>query len=433
MHTIQLPKILFLALDIAHHYRADFFNTSDLTELANRYKRELVRLRKDKTDYRYLEDTRFGGLRGNFSTLLTWRGLVKRGARIVNVYSLGKDKRLINAVCKGEVILRSSDFTAHTKDNNLAAILSLEAKLLTIRETQAHVKVLLKKNPDIPLTRDHDNFPKESVFKSTNSQYFIRGSVNTFLSFNGEQIQYDIRNLWEGTKFNKKNLHLLIGVPVEDEPWGGGIYAIKNEDLLQKIPFLLNVNLRTKNAKDPKGNTYPLHNIEDAIKTFSKEDENISARLNYSWDKVRSSYCEKEVDMEIRREDEFSIFLKKFLQWNREFSILGKDVADVRVVGSGGPDVDLIFAGGTKQKLELEHTWASYLDHGHHKNIAFKGTWIFSEEEFNFKKILTTFTPYLAAHQDRIPCVFLCVDRGGRRQAYEINWGDKSFREIALA
>ena len=86
MHKIELPKILFLALDIASFYRNNFFNTNDLAELSNRYKSDLVRLTVNKTDYKYLDDTRFGGLRGNFSTLLTWRGLVKRGSLIVNAY-----------------------------------------------------------------------------------------------------------------------------------------------------------------------------------------------------------------------------------------------------------------------------------------------------------------------------------------------------------
>src|SRR3989344_8742202 len=101
MYEIKLPKILFLSLDIAGFYSNNFFNTNDLADLSNKYKSDLVRLKINKKDYKYLDDTRFGGLRGNFSTLLTLRGLVKRGSTIVNTYSLGRDDRLANAILKG--------------------------------------------------------------------------------------------------------------------------------------------------------------------------------------------------------------------------------------------------------------------------------------------------------------------------------------------
>ncbi|GAH57941.1 unnamed protein product, partial [marine sediment metagenome] len=145
MYKIEIPKILFLALDISHFSRHSFFNTNDLTILANRYKKELVRQRKDKTDYKYLEDTNFGGLRGNFSTLLTWRGLIKRGSRIVSIYSIGKDNRLVNAVYNGKIILDRSALCAYTTDEKLKRILENESWLLNVREKQAHVKVMLEK------------------------------------------------------------------------------------------------------------------------------------------------------------------------------------------------------------------------------------------------------------------------------------------------
>ncbi|MEK7071746.1 MAG: hypothetical protein AAB959_00450, partial [Patescibacteria group bacterium] len=184
MFKIEIPKILFLALDVASFYRNSFFNTNDLAELSNRYKSDLVRLRVDKKDYKYLDDTRFGGLRGNFSTLLTWRGLVKRGSIIVNTYSLGRDNRLVNATCNGKIILNREDLAAYTNDQKLRKMLETEAWLLNIREAQAHVKVMLKKNPGIPLKRDNINFPKEAVFKSVNGQYFIRSLVNNFIDPN---------------------------------------------------------------------------------------------------------------------------------------------------------------------------------------------------------------------------------------------------------
>ena len=104
-YRIKIPKIMFLALDIARFYRRVYFNTNDLAELANKYKKDLVRQRADKTDYKYFDDTKHGGLRGNFSTLITWKGFVKRGSVIVSRYSIGKDGRLANAICKGEIIL----------------------------------------------------------------------------------------------------------------------------------------------------------------------------------------------------------------------------------------------------------------------------------------------------------------------------------------
>ena len=66
MHKLNYQKFLFLALDIASFYRNNFFNTNDLAELSNRYKSDLVRLTVNKTDYKYLNDTRFGGLREIF-------------------------------------------------------------------------------------------------------------------------------------------------------------------------------------------------------------------------------------------------------------------------------------------------------------------------------------------------------------------------------
>src|SRR3989338_6614531 len=118
-YKIKIPKILFLALDIAGFYRRDFFNTNDLAELANKYKSDLVRQRADKTDYKYINDTKFGGLRGNFSTLITWKGFVKRGTTIVNRCNIGRDGRIVNAICKGDIILNRKDLTAHTSNEKL--------------------------------------------------------------------------------------------------------------------------------------------------------------------------------------------------------------------------------------------------------------------------------------------------------------------------
>jgi hypothetical protein len=429
MFEIKIPKILFLALDIASFYRNNFFNTNDLAELSNQYKHDLVRLRADKKDYKYLEDTRFGGLRGNFSTLLTWRGLVKRGSRIVNSYSLGRDNRLLNAICNGKIILDKEKLTAYTNDEKLKELLDLEAWLLNVRESQAHVKEMLRKHAEIPLQRDNNNFPKEAVFKSSGGQYFIRSLINNFSDASGTILDFSIINLWEGKKFHKKNMHPLFVLPTEENPWSE-IYAIKIEDLYANKPMLVGINLTTKECKDKDGNNYKLYSLADALTKFSKENDNVENRLNYKWEDLKKQYCEHKVDYEVRKEDEFSNFLKLFLRWSRTFSIGSKDVIDVKVISSGGPDVELIFSGGTNQKLELEHSWNSYLDHGHQNNEAFKNVWIFSEEYFEFKKILKLFSDQKVKNNDRIPDVFLSVDKDGKRHAHLVDWENKTFKEL---
>jgi len=432
MYEIKLPKILFLSLDIAGFYRNNFFNTNDLADLSNKYKSDLVRLKINKKDYKYLDDTRFGGLRGNFSTLLTWRGLVKRGSTIVKTYSLGRDGRLLNAVDNGKIILNRENLTASTNDEKLKDLLETEAYLLNVRENQAHVKIMLERNENIPLERDSVNFPKESVFKSSNGQYFIRSLVNNFIDSRNTVLQFNIINLWAGKKFKKKNIHPLVVLPTKENPWEGGIYAIKNEDLYADKPLLLNVNLITKICEDKHGKSYKLYTLDEALKEFSKENENIKERLNYDWKILKEYYCENEVDYEVRKEDEFSNFLRLFLNWQRNFSIDNKDIVDIKVISSGGPDVELIFSGGTKQKLELEHSWSSYLDHGHNTNNAFNNVWIFAEEEFNFEKIKKLFGKEKKQNNDRIPNVFLAVDKKGNRRAYKIDWENEKYQEMQL-
>ena len=120
MYEVQLPKVLFLALTIAHHFhKKHFINTNDIALLANEFAIELVRQRKDKKDYKYLQDTNFGGLRGNLSTLLTFRRINKKDSAIVSYYGIGRDDRILNALMKGEIILKSDDFTSHTINEKL--------------------------------------------------------------------------------------------------------------------------------------------------------------------------------------------------------------------------------------------------------------------------------------------------------------------------
>ena len=220
-------------------------------------------------------------------------------------------------------------------------------------------------------------------------------------------------------------------IPTKSDSWSK-IYAIKNEDLYQNKPLLLNINLETRECSDTNGNKYQLYDLLDAIKCFSKEHENIENRLDYDWKELSLKYCEKEVEKEVRKEDEFSNFLRLFLEWNPKFSVDNKDVVDVRVISSGGADVELMFSGGTKQKLELEHDWKNYIDHGHNINSAFNNVWIFAEETLNEDKILKTFYEQKLKNGIRIPDVYLGLNEKGERKAWRVNWANKTFEELQL-
>jgi len=430
MLKVKIPKILFLALDSASFYRRSFYNTNDLVKLSNKYKKDLVRQRVDKLDYKSLEDTKFGGLRGNFSTLLTWKGFVKRGTSIVSYYSVGRDGRLINAICKGEIILDNKNFTAYTNNEKLANLLETESWLFGVREGQAHIKKMLSKNIEIPLKRDDVNFPKESVVKSLKNQYFIRALINNFIGSDNKILEYNITNLWGGKKFIKNNIHLLIVVPAKNDPWHK-IFAIKNEDLFINKPLLLNIDVENNKCFDKKGNKYKLYSLDEAVKGFSMGDENIKQRLGYKWEELKNSAAKTEIDFEDVKEDEFSVFLDRFLNWHKEFFIDNKKVIDVRVVSSGGPDVILLFSGGTTQKIELEHEWKNYLGHGHHKDNAWSDVWLFAEEEWNVDNIIKIFKPLKLLHQNRIPDIFLCLEKGERR-AYRAVWDENRFNKIDI-
>ncbi|MCX6819870.1 MAG: hypothetical protein NT019_01075 [Candidatus Adlerbacteria bacterium] len=430
MHEIKLPKVLFLVLVIARHFhKKHIINTNDLADLANKFASELVRLKKTKKDYKSLEDTKFGGLRGNFSTVLTFRGMVKRGSRIISYYGIGRDDRILNALLKGEIVLRESDFTAHTNNEKLKDLLETEAHLLNVREDQAHIKLRLEKG-DIPLKRDDVSFPKESVVYSPSGQYFIRGLFNNYINRGKNLVEYNITNLWFGTKFKKKNIHLLLAVPSASDSWDK-IYAVKNEELIKHKPLLLIVDVDKLSCTDKDGNNYRLYPLEEALLSFSKAEENISERLAYNSKKVVEDNCEDEVEDREMQEDEFSIFLEKFLHWGKLFSIDKKDVIDIKVSSSGGPDVRLIFSGGTTQALELEHNWKNYIDHGHPTNGAFSNCWIFAEENWDPQRILKLFRELKKIHGVRIPDVFLCLDNGVRK-AYRANWDEETFEEIDL-
>lgn len=431
MYEIKLPKVLILALSVAKHYRKSFFNTSDLARLANQYSSHLVRTRSDKKDYKYEEDTRFGGLRGNLSTLLTWRGLVKKGNTISGYFSIGRDDRILNAVSKGEVVLSLENKTAHTNNLRLKELLETEAWLYNVRESQAHITEYIKRNPSIGLVRDMASFPKESVVISKNGQCFIRAIVNNFVDSKNKILEFSILNLWDGTKFKKTNIHPIIVIPTKDDSWSE-VYALKNEDIYNTKPLTLYVDIENLVCTDKSGNTYELHKLDEAFETFSKKEENIQNRLNYNWAEVRKHECEEEAEQKQVKENEFSVFLSKFLNWDKTFTIDGKDVVDMNVSGSGGPDVRLKYSGGTVQNLELEHDWKNYLEHGHQNSNAWAGSWIFAEEEWDKNKIIKLFSEQKKLNGARIPDVFLCLERG-QRKAYRADWSNNTFNEIPLS
>ena len=419
MYKINLQKTFFLALEISSHYNKSYYNTNDLVKLANQYKAELVRTRVDKKDYKYLDDTKFGGLRGNFSTLLTLKGFVKRGNKIIPFYSLGMDGRIVNAVNNGEIILNSSDLTANTANEKLKNLLEQEVFLSKLRESQAHIK---------GIKRD-DTFKKDSVVVTEKGQYFLRGLLNNFI--NSNTIEYNLFNYWSGKKIIKKNMHLLISIPSKDNAWSE-LYAIKFEDLIKNKPMYLMVSVDAKKCIDRSGNIYNLHTLEQAKTEFSDGNANINERLSYKWRDLINKECSDEVEIQKEvKQQETWVFIDKFLKFKKTFSIDNKDVVEYSMSSSGGCDVLLKYSGGTTQKLELEHNWKNYILHKHPENNAWSNAWLFAEEEWDPNLIIKLFGPLKEKHGDRIPEVFLCFEKG-QRKAYRANWNNKSFEEVEL-
>jgi len=432
MFKIELQKIFFLALEISSYYKKSYFNTNNLVKLANQYKSELVRTRADKKDYKYLDDTNFGGLRGNFSTLLTLKGFVKKGNRIVPYYSLGKDSRIINAISNGEIILKSSELSAYTKNEKLKNLLETEVWLSKVRESQAHIKVMLqKKSGELGIERDHDNFKKDSVVKSVNNQYFIRSLLNNFVDNNNKFLEYNLLNYWIGKKILKKTMHVMLVLPTKDNPWDQ-IYCIKFEDLIENKPMFLVVSLENKKCFDRQGNNYEIYPLEEAISNFSDGDSNIEERFSYNWKNKSEQECSDEIEIQKDvKQQETWVFIDKFLKMQKTFSIAGKDVVDFSISSSGGCDVLLKYSGGTTQKLELEHEWKNYINHKHHENNSWSNAWLFAEQEWDPNLILKLFKEEKKKNGDRIPDVFLCFEKGIRK-AYKADWENSSFSEIDL-
>lgn len=425
---INIPRILFLVLSTWNKYKDTVFNTNTLAEIINAY--ETARLRNAKKDYKYGQDTKFGGLRGNLSTLLTWKGFVKRGSRIVSFYAIGIDKRILNAIKQGEISLDYKEETCVTQNPNLAKLLQKEEWLRNLREGQAHIKIFLQKNPTFPLKRDNANFPKEAVLISAQHVMFLRALVNTLIDKSQPVLQYLLLPLWEGKKLNLFNIHPLFVLPSIKNIWQD-FYAIPLEELMQHKPMLININLQTKECTDEYGNQYNLIPLDEALDTFSDKSGNIEWRSAYRWKSLQESYCKQEIENKYKKEDEFSVFLSQFLHWKDTFCIGEKEVRQVTVISSGGPDVLLTFSGGTTQKLELEHEWHSYIRHKHYQNPAFQGCWLYANEPFDFMKIKQLFSPYLQAYSSNIPKIFLTAENG-KKKAFRINWENQQYEEIKV-
>ena len=357
-YSINLPKILYLTLLISKFAKNEkYYNTNDLIKIANELQPKLVRLRKDKNDYKFLDDTNFGGLRGNFSTALTFRGFINRNNKYIAYYGLGNNDRLFNAFQKGNIILDSQKYCSHTNNIELLKILEKEINNFNIRESQAHIKIFLERNKEFPLKRDNINFPKIAVLKSEKNQYFLRILFNTFK--NDNIVEFNMFNYLEGTKIKQFNINPLFVIPTYDNSWDE-FYVIDSKEILINTPLFMYYDKKLKRFYDNNNNVYDYYTLSEALDKVQNQNGNISERLSYDWRIVRKQLVEDYVEKKSEvQKDEFSLFLENFLHWKKSFSIYQKDVVDITVSSSGGPDVIITYSGGTKQKIELrseEHT-----------------------------------------------------------------------------
>ncbi|MBR3138351.1 hypothetical protein IKG41_03385 [Candidatus Saccharibacteria bacterium] len=431
-YSVKLPKILYLSLLVLQYTKLNgYTNTNDMAKMANSIAKGLVRTRKDKQDYKFLEDTNYGGLRGNFSTQMTLRGMIKRGSRYTAYYGIGANDRLLNAVVKGQIILDDpTSLVAHTNDRTLKRILEHESKLLTLRETQAHIKQFLGKNPGLPFERDSLNFPKIAVVRSKfRNSYFMRVLFNRFTDSSNSIIEYNLLNYWQGSSIRKHNMHILFVVPKmsdsddKDDYWHK-IKAIRFEDIIERKPLFIYYDTNLDQCFDSNHNKLDSFELDYAMENFSLDNANIGQRLSYDWEETRSQFNSQEntVVGEVKP-TEFFVFLENFLKFSFQFNIDGKTVASLVESASGGPDVILTFTGGTKQPLELEHEWSHYVQHGHQNNKAFQGAWIYANEDWNFDRIKSIFYPeYLKGKI--VPEVFLFTDNGVKA-ARRVDWSVK--------
>ena len=430
--TVKLPKILCLVMLMYKHIKnKKYYNTNDLVKLANELKPELVRTRNDKDDYKFLEDTNFGGLRGNFSTLLTFEGIIKKNNTFTPYYGLSHTDRLYNAIQKGEIILDTKNICAYTMNETLKFLLENEIKNFTIRENQAHIKQYLEKNDNFPLQRDYENFPKKAVLKSADNIYCMRILFNTFK--NNNIVEFNMYDYLKGTKIKVFNMHPLFIIPSYENPWEN-FYLIDSKEILKNTPLFLYYDKTKQEFSDSSGNIYRHYSLEEGLTKLSDFNGNVDNRFSYQWNSVREKLANNiVVTQEGIMQSEFSVFLENFLQWEKQFSLFGKKVVDIKESSSGGADVILKFAGGTTQKLELEHKWNNYITHGHYKNAAWKNCWLYANEPWDFIKIKKIFQPYLHLYSECIPKIFLCINPSTKnKEGYEVDWNKLTYNKVLV-
>ena len=434
MYEIEIPQKLYLILKISPFTKGLYCNTNDLIRFAEKYEAQEVRLRQDKADYKYGADTRAGGLRGNFSNLVTFLGFFKKGNSIRSYYGIGYKNQIMNAIHRGDVLLniKNEKYYAYTKSHALKQAIDREADLYLIREQQSHIDNYLKKHREIGLQRDA-HFPNESIVATKNNVSFLRAKINNYKD--EEIIEYRLEPYWIGKKLRKDNIHLMIVIPNTQDGWGDQ-YAVSFEMLAENTPLFLYFNTATKQLYDEQENEYPVISMEKAKNSFSDRSANVELRLNYDWDNLKQEFWsagQREQENKEFQKDEYSVFVDMFLQWNKQFQIEDKTVVDIAVSSSGGPDVRLTFAGGTEQKLELEHSWKNYIDHKHHQSNAWENCWLWAEEEWDESKVINLFTPHLRDNISRIPTHFLSIDKQDKkRKLFIVDWNIKNTTKVLL-
>ena len=240
-------------------------------------------------------------------------------------------------------------------------------------------------------------------------------------------------NYLEGTKIKQFNINPLFVIPTYEDSWDE-FYVIDSKEILTNTPLFMYYDKKAKKFYDNNNNIYSYYTLTDALDKVQNQNGNISERLSYDWQKVREQLVEDYIEKKSEvQKDEFSLFLENFLHWKKSFSIYQKDVVDITVSSSGGPDVIITYSGGTKQKIELEHKWENYIRHRHYTSQAWKDVWLFADEKWNFDKIVQIFSPYLSKYIDSIPKVFLCPnEQTGAKEAYEIDWNNFTYKEIEI-
>ena len=430
-YEVNIPRALYLALLVSENVvKSNYYNTSDLEKWANEKIPELIRTRKDKDEYNFLDDTKHGGLRGNFSTLLAFKGIIRKNNTFTAYYGIGKNNRLFNAYIKGEIILDSHKYCAYTQNKDLKRILEQEKLRRAIKEGQSHVKIALNRNKELGIIRDN-SFGKESVIKTPNNQFFLRVIFNSFV--NEETIEYSLYNYLSGKKIKRINIHPMFAIPSKGNYWSK-IFILDSKEILKNTPLFIFYNKKKEKFYDEEGHIYKHYTLTEASKMLSDCNGCVDERLNYDWNIVQEEFTNKKaIEVLNTSSDELFIFIEHFLKWKNEFILFNKKTKIIDVSSSGGADVILETYDGKKQKLELEHKWKNYIQHKHYNSVAWKDAWIFADEPFDFGLINKIFSPFIKKYLNFIPKVFLCTNSITKeKEAYEVDWKTHSYRKLDI-